>query len=148
MKPAEKAVLYRELAKMTAADFHLDRSVTLLLGQNPRAQRRAFLEGMQRGLKAGSSVAEAIAQENGPLVTALETSMIDAGERSGKLSASFSHLAAYFAAADAARKEAWRAMIYPLVLLHLGIMLPEIPTAIMSVGEGNPGLRVLFTIAI
>lgn len=147
MKPGEKAALYRELAKMTAADFHLDRSLALLLAQKSRLPRRAFLEGLQRGLAAGMSVAEAISVENAGLVTGLETSMIEAGERSGKLSAGFAHLAHYFAATETARKEAWRAMLYPLVLLHLAVVLPEIPAAIAA-PDGHPGLRISVTLAV
>jgi type II secretory pathway component PulF len=60
MKLSEKASLYRELAKLVGASFHLDRSLELLLGQQPSHARRTWLLGLQKGLAAGQSVAEAV----------------------------------------------------------------------------------------
>ncbi len=143
MKSAEKTALYRELAKLTQADFHLDRSLTLLLSQKSSPGRRAYLEGMQRGLTEGKSLAESIQEYNQKLVTSLEMALIEAGERSGKLNAAFNHLARYFASADGAARQMRGAMIYPMVLLHLAIVLPEIPTAFVA--TDGPGFfsRVL-----
>ena len=132
MTPAEKTALYRELAKLTQADFHLDRSVALLLSQKSLPGRRAFLEGMQRGLEEGKSLAEAIREHNGKTVAGLDLALIEAGERSGKLSAAFNHLARYYASADGAVRQMRGAMIYPLILLHLAIVLPELPSAIVA----------------
>jgi type II secretory pathway component PulF len=143
MKSAEKTVLYRELAKLTQADFHLDRSLALLLSQKCSPERRSYLEGMQRGLTEGLSLAEAIRQHNQKLVSGLELGLIEAGESSGRLSSAFTHLARYYAAAEAAARQMRSAMIYPMVLLHMAIVLPEIPTAFVAT-EG-PGFlsRVL-----
>lgn len=132
MKPAEKTTLYRELAKLTQADFHLDRSLSLLMAQKTSPARRAFLEGMQRGLAEGKSLAESVRVHNEKLVSGLELALIESGERSGKLSAAFNHLARYYASADTAARQMRGAMIYPLILLHLAIILPEIPAAIMA----------------
>jgi len=148
MKARDKAALYRELAKLTEADFHLDRSLSLLLSQKPSREKREYLEGMQRGLSAGQSVAEAITQNNAALVTPLETSLIEAGERSGKLASAFNHLARYFAATDGAARQARGAMIYPLILLHLAILLPELPAFIVAQPGGNPMPRVLTAIGL
>lgn len=137
MNPAEKSTLYRELAKMTQADFHLDRSLVLLLSQKISSARRFYLEGMQRGLAEGKSLADSIRVHNQKLVTGLELALIESGERSGKLSAAFHHLTRYYAAAAATARQIRGAMIYPLILLHLAIILPEIP-AIFTATEG-PG---------
>lgn len=132
MKPAEKTLLYRELAKLTQADFHLDRSVALLLSQNTSPARRTFLEGMKRGLEEGKSLSEATRDHNSKEVTGLDLALIEAGERSGKLSAAFNHLARYYASADGAARQMRGAMIYPLILLHLAVILPELPSAIVA----------------
>lgn len=144
MKAAEKAALYRELAKLTAADFHLDRSVALLLAQKPRGGRLQILHGLQRGLAAGKSVAASMGEENGHLVSGLESSLIEAGERSGTLSNGFAHLAHYFAATDKATRQARSAILYPLVLAHLAIILPELPAAVAPDGHNPTGTIALF----
>jgi type II secretory pathway component PulF len=148
MTVAEKALLYRELAKMTAADFHFDRSIKLLLSHQPNAARRAFLEAVQARLAAGGSVAEAVASASARQVTPLERAMVEAGERSGRLADSFAHLAAYFEAAENARRQSWRAMHYPLILLHLAILLPELPRAIASGTPAESGQRVAWAVAL
>lgn len=132
MKTAEKTVLYRELAKLTQADFHLDRSLTLLLSQKISADRRAYLEGMKRGLAEGMGLAESVRTHNQALVSGLELALIESGERSGKLSVSFDHLARYFASADSSTQKMRGAAMYPLILLHLAVILPEIPSAIVA----------------
>lgn len=146
MKHSEKATLYRELAKLTGADFHLDRSLTLLLGQNPSPKKRAFLEGLKRGLDAGESVAESIKNHASGLVGGLELSLIEAGERSGKLANAFNHLTRYFAAMDGAQRQASSALIYPLILLHLAIFLPELPAIIVAQEEDHPMQRIVLAL--
>ncbi len=129
MTAEDKATLYRELAKLIGADFHFDRSIKLLLGQNPPAARRQFLEGMERGLARGVGVAAAIESENKALVTGMEIALVTAGERSGRMAETFEHLAGYFATLDDAMRAARGALVYPLILVHLAVVLPELPAA-------------------
>lgn len=140
---ADKATLYRELAKLIGADFHADRAVSLLAGQNPPPQKKAFLAGLQRGLARGDGIAKALEQENRELVTGMEIALVSAGETTGKLTQPFEHLAHYFAAVDAGVRQAKSAMIYPLILVHLGIVLPELPALIVDSGQGNPVVSMI-----
>lgn len=148
MKHRDKASLYRELAKLTEADFHLDRSLTLLLGQTPSAEKRAYLEGLKRGLESGQCLAESIVKNNEGLVGGLETSLIEAGERSGKIANAFSHLARYFSAMDGAQRQAMGAMIYPLILLHMAVLLPELPALVAGQEEDHPMQRILLGLGV
>lgn len=138
MKLSEKALLYRELAKLVGANFHLDRSLELLLKQQTSHARRTWLQGLQLGLKEGKSVASSITEHCGAFSDALEFALIDAGERSGRLGDAFSHLSRYFEAWNMGVKQAIGAMIYPLVLAHLGIVLPELPTFVTATMEDKP----------
>jgi type II secretory pathway component PulF len=146
MKSGERASLYRELGKLVGADFHFDRSLELLLSQKPGAERRAFLENLQRGLEEGWSIAESVRRLNGDRVGGLELSLIEAGERSGRLAPSMDHLADYFEAQDRGMKQARAAMVYPLVLLHVGVVLPELPAAVAS--GTNPAMKILTTLLV
>ncbi|SKB01238.1 Type II secretory pathway, component PulF [Prosthecobacter debontii] len=130
MNAAEKTALYRELAKMIQAGFHLDRSLTLLLAQKTPPASRQFALGLQRGLAEGHSLTEALRLHNSSLITGLDLAMIQAGEHSGQLSTAFGHLAHYYEASSKATRQMRSAMVYPLILLHLAILLPEIPAAV------------------
>lgn len=148
MNAAEKSSLYRELAKLTQADFHLDRSLQLLLSQKRAPGRRVFLEGVQKGLDEGKGLTESIRTYNQELVSPLELTLIEAGEKSGRLSPAFHHLAHYFASADNAEKQMRGAMVYPLILLHLAIILPELPTAVVSAQRSEIFLRLALWIGL
>ena len=137
MKLSEKALLYRELAKLVGADFHLDRSIQLLLNQKPSHARRSWLSGLQQGLVEGKSIAESLTTHCGAFSGTLEFALIEAGERSGRIGDAFIHLARYFEAWDVAVRQAIGAMIYPLVLAHLGIVLPEMPTMVAASMESK-----------
>jgi type II secretory pathway component PulF len=138
MKLSEKALLYRDLAKLVGANFHLDRSVELLLKQQPSHARRTWLQGLQLGLKEGKGIAASITEHCGAFSDALEFALIDAGERSGRLGDAFSHLSRYFEAWHMAVNQALGAMIYPLVLAHLGIVLPELPALVTATMDDKP----------
>lgn len=145
---ADKASLYRELAKLIGADFHLDRAVDLLADQNPPPARRAFLEGLRRGLARGDGMAKAMEQENGAMVTGMEIALVSAGETSGRLAQPFEHLARYFAAVDSGVRQARGAMIYPLILLHFGILLPALPAMIANDGRSHPLVSVAVRLVV
>lgn len=145
MKLSEKALLYRELAKLVGADFHLDRSIDLLLRQQPSHARRAWLQGLKSGVDEGRGITDALRAYCADSTGTLEVALIDAGERSGRLGDAFGHLARYFEAWDVALRQAIGAALYPLLLAHLGVVLPALPTLVTASMEGQePPLRGLF----
>ncbi len=126
MKIKDKARLYRELAKLLGASFPMDKSIAMLLGQQPSSGRRAFLEGLRQGFAGNLGFSEAMRIYNRDLATGLELNLIESGERSGRLAEACQHLAHYFETWDKGIRAARGAMVYPLVLLHMGIIIPEI----------------------
>lgn len=141
---ADKATLYRELAKLIGADFHLDRAIALLLGQKPVGARRVFLEKLRDGLARGDGIAKAFQEMNGVQVTPLEVALVSSGEATGRLAQPLEHLARYFATIHASTRQARGALIYPLILAHLGIVLPELPALL----AGDVGGRAVASIVI
>lgn len=148
MKYRDKATLYRELAKLIDGALHLDRSLELLLAQKSQSARLPYLEGLKRGLAEGMGLAESIKKYNAESVTGLELALIEAGERSGKLGMSFNHLARYFAAMDGAGQKARQAMIYPFILVHLAVFLPELPALIVAQEGDHPMRRMVIGLVI
>lgn len=126
MSVKDKARTYRELGKLLAASFPMDKSITMLLGQHTRGARHTFLRGIDAGFAQRLSLSEAMNQNNRGVASAMELSLIESGERSGRLAAACEHLAHYFETWDKGIREARAAMIYPLILLHVGVLLPEV----------------------
>jgi type II secretory pathway component PulF len=144
MTDSEKAQFYRELAKLNESALPLDRSIKLLLGQRPEKSTKQLLEGLQQGLTGGKDLADSFRDQTAQsAVTNLEISLIQAGERSGRLAHAFHHLARYFSSMEGARNQMRQAFLYPLVLLHLAILLPEIPALVMAKEGDHPSYRII-----
>ncbi len=120
----QRAHLFHQMGKLLRAGVHVDRSVDLLLEQRPGSSVRSWLEGLKKGLKERLSVADAVARNgtNRPL----ESSLLAAGERGGRLDESFDHLARYYDFRQKSRSKALGALVYPLILLHLGLFVPDL----------------------
>ncbi len=134
---AEKARLYHDFGTLLKSGFHLDRAVELLLGQNPSSKRRSWLMGLRQGLEQKLSVSDALARLGEDNVSQLEIGLIEAGERGGRLEESCNHLAEYFELRQKSLSKAFGALIYPLVLAHVGAMVPDLSRAMA--GEGLAG---------
>jgi len=137
MNVKEKARMYRELGKLLGASFPMDKSITMLLNQNPQGPKHDFLNGIQQGFAEGMSLAEALRTHNQGGASSMELSLIEAGERSGRLAESCEHLAHYFETWQKGVREARGAMIYPVLLLHLGVVLPEVSRDFMLGAMGR-----------
>jgi type II secretory pathway component PulF len=137
MSLAEKARIYHDFGTLLKSGFHLDRAVELMLGQNPSTGRRNWLLALRQGLAEKLSVSQALASHGGGTVTELELGLIEAGERGGRLEDSCSHLAEYFELRKKSLSKASGALIYPLILAHMGALVPDLSKA-MS-GEGLAG---------
>lgn len=130
-----KYLFYAELAKLVTAGFGIREAGRILQETHPPGRQQALLKLMQAGLEQGSGIVESFAADPA-LVSPLECSIIGAGERGGRLAQAFQHLADYFQLLASTRAEAIKAMIYPTVLLHLGILLGGLPGAILN-GEST-----------
>jgi len=139
-----KHLFYAELAKLVEAGFGIREAGKILQETRLPGPQQRLLSLMQSGLETGKSIAESFAADP-VLVSDLERSIITAGERGGRLAPAFQHLADYFQLLASARSEAVKSMIYPTVLLHLGVIFGNAPGALMN---GESASSILFNIAI
>jgi type II secretory pathway component PulF len=142
MTTKQRAQLYHELGKLIGAGLHVDRSVDLLLEQHPAASIRQWLEGLRRGLAAHLTVADSVKQNTEAVP--LEVSLLEAGERGGRLEDSCEHLARYYELRQKSKDKAIGALIYPIILLHFGLVLPELPRFV----SGEPPATVVGQIVL
>lgn len=148
MTTKQRAQLYHELAKLIGAGMHVDRSVELLLEQHPPADIVTYLKGLQRGLEEHLSVAGAVAKHNAALVSPLEVSLLTAGERGGRLESSCEHLAQYFDLRYKSSSKALGALVYPMILLHIGLVLPDLPKLVIGDEVANVALYLLLRLGV
>jgi type IV pilus assembly protein PilC len=139
-----KHAFYAELAKLVEAGFGIREAGKILQDTQLPGPQQRLLELMQSGLEAGKTIADSFSSDP-VLVSDLERSIIGAGERGGRLAPAFQHLSDYFQLLATARSEALRSMIYPVVLLHLGIILGGVSGALT---EGESTGSILTGIAI
>lgn len=128
---SQKHLFYTEIAKLLEAGFGIREAAASMLDTKLPTAQAGLLEEMDRELEAGKSIAESFDSTNS-MISPLERSVIGAGERGGRMAAAFQHLADYYGMLAAARREALRAMVYPMVLLHMGIFVGVLAPALMK----------------
>ena len=143
-KAAHKHLFYYEMSKLLEAGFGIRDAAKVLLGTKLPPQQAKLLDDLNSGLNAGHSITDAFSKDTAN-VSELERSMIGAGERGGNMAPAFRHLADYFGMLASAHREAVRSMIYPLVVLHMGIFIGTVPTALM---RGDGFLKILGQLAV
>lgn len=131
--PAQKHLFYLELAKLLEAGFGIRQAIASILKTRPPADQVALLTEVDASIAAGKSITDAFVSTG--RVTGLEKSIIGAGERGGRMAQSFRHLADYYEMLAQTRREAARAMIQPLVLIHMGVFLAVVPFGLIE-GRG------------
>lgn len=139
-----KHLFYAEMAKLLEAGFDIRKAAAVLMDTKLPAPQAALLKDLNEGLEAGQSITAAFGKDSRN-ITELERNIIGAGERGGKLAPAFQHLADYFGMVASTRAAAVRGMIYPLVVLHMGVIIAVVPQALMggTMGIGGIFLKLL-----
>jgi type II secretory pathway component PulF len=123
---AQKHLFYTEIAKLLEAGFGIRDAARAMLDTRLPAAQAALLKEMDHDLETGKSITDAFSKNRGA-ISDLEKSIIGAGERGGRLAPAFQHLADYFGMLANARRDALQSMIYPVVMLHLGMFISFVP---------------------
>jgi len=106
----------RQLADLTAAGLPIDRALTVLVEQSDSAALAALLEEVQREVRGGRSLSEALAMHRRQF-SEMYTNMLHAGEASGQLPEVATRLAEFLEKEQVRRSHLVSAMVYPAVLL-------------------------------
>jgi type II secretory pathway component PulF len=126
-----KHLFYSEMAKLLEAGFDIRKAAAVLMDTRLPTPQAVMLKDLNQGLESGQSIAAALGSDP-KTFTELERSIIGAGERGGKLAPAFQHLADYFGMLASARREMVNGMIYPIIILHLGVVIGTIPMNLMQ----------------
>lgn len=143
--PQRKALFYTELEKLAEAGFGVREAARVMIDSGVSAAERAVLERVLAGIEAGKTIGGSFGEAG---VSKLEQVLVEAGEKSGKPGPAYAHLAGYFELLAESRKQVRRAMVYPLVLLHLGLFLASMPPALQEIDFGELLVRFVISVVV
>lgn len=121
-----RADFYHQLGQMTAAGL----SITVTLKQLQRTFRsgyfRAQLAAAVVDIERGATVSESFRRREGWLPE-FDIALLHAGERSGRLDATFAMLAHYYGDRAAVARRLLSAVAYPVLLVHAALFILPFP---------------------
>ena len=115
----------QELATLIKAGMPLVQSIDLLRSGMTDPVFKPVLDAIHERVKAGAQLSEAFA-EHGDLFPRVYTASLMAGERSGNLETVLRRYVAYAKLIGGVRRRTISALMYPLVLLCLGVVVVAI----------------------
>lgn len=119
---SQLAELYHQLGSMTEAGLGLPQAIDHLQRTAPSAKTREHLAAISLRLQQGFTLSEAMRQVHGWL-PAFDVSLIEAGEKSGRLDSGFKLLGEYYRN----RAELIRSVIgnlaYPVFIAHIAVVV-------------------------
>ena len=120
VKLRDKVVFARTFSTMVDAGLPIVQSLDLLANQSENANFRRVLAGVKTEVESGRTLSEAMG--NYPKVfDDLFRNLVAAGEAGGILDIIFRRLATYLEKSAALRRQVLRALVYPSVILFVGI---------------------------
>jgi type II secretory pathway component PulF len=137
---ADREALYTTLSRLIGAGFPAAKSVRTLRDHKlPTSQRLAVVR-LDEALQLHYDFASALEDTMGSDAAELDVAVIRAGQDGGRLPESLDTLATYYRQRHQTNRAVRTQLIYPAILLHLGVLLPCLPKLI-----AEPGLAPLLT---
>ena len=118
----QKQTLYHELGQFMRSGIPLPQAVEALAQDTRRGPLRTVLEHLTQLFLGGQSVPAAFAQLQ-PAFGSLEMALVAAADSSGRLEQAFAYLSNYFGSLYTVRSGIIRQAAWPLIQLHLGILI-------------------------
>jgi len=134
------------LCTLIEARVPLDRALGLLEGLTEKQVVQKLIDDLRRDVKEGKSLADAL-QTRPKIFSRMYVNMIHAGEEGGILEHLLPKLADFLATADEAKRNIISSLIYPLILLIVGILsvillmvfvVPSFATLFEDMGSNMP----------
>lgn len=145
LSSTDLALVTRQLATLLGAGLTIEETLSTCIEQSESAAAQRVLAGVRGEVRAGASLARALAGWPG-VFSELYRTMVAAGEESGRLAGVLERLADYIESRDALRRRVVAAFIYPVlvtlvsVLVVTGLLTWVVPQ-VVSVFE-NSGQRL------
>jgi type II secretory pathway component PulF len=129
----QRAEFYHQLAQLTAAGLGLVAALQQLQSHPPARSYREPLRKLLLELAAGRTLAEGLSNI-GPWLPAFDVTLIEAGEKSGRLDQCFRLLSDYYGDRARMAKQFIGDLAYPVFLFHFSVLILAF---LQLVGSGN-----------
>jgi general secretion pathway protein F len=135
------------LATLVEAGLPLDRALSILEELATQAKLKALLADLLRGVRAGTSLSEALAKHHPRPFSRLYINMVRAGEKGGVLEVTLRRLAEFLESRAAFMEAIVSALAYPLVITLVGaaaivflmtFVIPRFATIFADLGQAIP----------
>ena len=148
LKTKELVLITRQLASLLSAGITIIRALDMLYQQVDTKNAKAIVGEVYESIQGGRTMSEAFKEQQG-LIPNIMTSMVAAGEESGRLDEVMERLAEHFQKAQKLKNKLSSAMVYPKILAFvtfavswglLTFLVPSITATIADLGGKLPGL--------
>jgi type IV pilus assembly protein PilC len=146
IKNRDIVIVSRQIATLFQAQVSALQVFRLLADDNENPKLRLLLENVSSDLQGGSTISAALAKYP-DVFTPYYTSMVKAGEESGKLDQTFVYLADYLERTYEVTSKAKNALIYPafvistffvVMILMLTLVIPKVSAILVDSGQEVP----------
>lgn len=141
---SRRADFYHQLAQLTAAGLGVTVALQQLHRTPPAREFKPHIASVLADLSSGRTVSESVARRPGWLPE-FDVALLHAGERSGRLDATFQMLANFYENRAVMARKMFGALAYPVFLLHFAIFILPFPDLFLS---GNIFSYLLKTVGL
>jgi type II secretory pathway component PulF len=118
----QKGEFYHQLAAMTSAGVTIMQGVDMLRRNAPSRQLKKTADHVMQGLVRGQNFTESL-QQTGRQIPEFDISLIEAGEKSGRLDQCFRLLAEFYRERGQLASKVISQLAYPLFLFHFAVLI-------------------------
>ncbi|HEV8676371.1 MAG TPA: type II secretion system F family protein [Methylomirabilota bacterium] len=147
----------QQLSTLLDAGIPLDRALAILAELSASPRLRAIVQDVSQSVRTGSTLADALSRHHPRPFSRLYINTVRAGEKGGVLEAALRRLAEHLEASRELREALTSAMIYPALLLTVGIgaviflmtfVLPRFAVVFADLGQSLPlPTRILLAVS-
>jgi len=119
---SRRADFYYQFGQLTAAGLGINNALQQIGRNSSSYQFRSNISAALVDLEAGATLSESFQRRPGWL-PAFDIALLYAGERSGRLDATFSMLASFYQDRATVARKLLSAVVYPVFLLHFAIFI-------------------------
>ena len=133
----QKQTFYHELGRFAQSGITMPQAAESLAADSAGGLRRAFNQ-LSKLFLGGESVSGAFARLQ-PAIGSMEVALIEASDRSGRLEQAFQYLSSYFGTLDTVRAGIIKRALWPVVQLHLGVVMLNFASGFVEGTVGGGG---------